>query len=95
MSKSYHIFLISVKFSGVLPYRPQRQNSKFLGQLRGQFSTLRLLYFFLVFRTENMKIVCENKKTLQSTLVQKGEGGDVDWPFWVQQVQQFEKSEKF
>ena len=31
-------------------------------------------------------MICENMKTLQSTLVQKGEGGDVDWPFWVQQV---------
>ena len=35
-------------------------------------------------KIENM--ICENMKTLQSTLVQKGEGGDVDWPFWVQQV---------
>ena len=36
-------------------------------------------------KIENM--ICENMKTLQSTLVQKGGGGDVDWPFWVQQVQ--------
>ena len=34
-------------------------------------------------------MICENMKTLQSTLVQKGEGEDVDWPFWVQQVNNF------